>query len=167
MAVILLAGCSPKVASIYNTASIKSKPQSFYINPLDQLQTKAEGEVNLSYQLETIVQENLESKGLKPSSLPDIYVSFVINIYTSEETTVNDYNRYNYNRYNNYGYMDPNFFNTNQYKEGVLIIDIKNADDKLVWQGSKTFKVKSRASVKETLPELCREIIATFDLSRF
>jgi hypothetical protein len=114
------------------------------------------------------VKKDLESKGLRPSSLPDIYVSFVINIHTSEETTVDNYSRYDYNRrYYNYGYMNPDFYNTNQYKEGVLIIDIKNADNKLIWQGSKTFKVKSRASLRESLPQICQEIIASFDLSRF
>ena len=51
------------------------------------------------------------------------------------------------------------------YKEGVLIIDVKNNDGRLIWQGSKTFKTRSKHNISESLPEICREVITAYDLN--
>ena len=56
-------------------------------------------------------------------------------------------------------------YSTQSYKTGVFIVDIKNSRGKLVWQGSKTFKLKSKQSVQATLPEICQEVIAAFDIN--
>jgi len=134
-------------------------PKTFGVFAAEDYASLSEANKKLAGQLKSIISKGLELKGLRGSALPDLYVSYLINVHTSSETqrdNYNPYNRYNYNSYYNYS--------TRNYKEGVLIIDVKNDDQKLVWQGSKTFKVSSKQSISELLPEICREVIAVYTI---
>lgn len=160
----ILASCAPKVVGIYNAEVLKSTPKSFHVYSIDEVKSLSEEEQEFDQKLISIITKNLISKGLKESSLPELYVSYMISVHSSEEVKDTNPNRYDpYYRYYNYSYIDPLRIDTRTYKQGVLIIDIKNDDNKLVWQGSKSFKLSSRKSSKEELIVICQEIIALFD----
>jgi hypothetical protein len=157
-----LASCASRVVGIYNPGSLNGPPKTFHVYA-----TKDEGKVaaekqEFDQQLMTIIAETLESKNLKKSSLPDLYVSFIISVHSTEELNQTAFSPYDY-RFRYYNYYDPMRFNSQTYKQGVLIIDIRNADNKLVWQGSKSFKLNARNSSTEELFTSCREIITEFD----
>ena len=124
-----LAGCATNVASIYNYEVAKKKPATFLLHH-SEYDTLSTDNKNLDNELFAIINKNLKQVGLKQSALPDLYVSYIIKVHTSTESPRN--NNYNYaNRFNS-----PHNYSTQNYKEGVLIIDIKNNDGRLIWQGS-------------------------------
>lgn len=161
---LLLAGCASKVVGIYNSGSLPRTPNSFHVYFPDEEESLSIERQKFDQELAEIIVTGLEGKGLKESSLPDLYVSFMISIHTTEETNQNNMSPFDYRyRYNNYGMYDPMRFDSQSYKEGVLIVDFKNADNILVWQGSKSFKLSARRSSTEELLTSCREIIAAFE----
>ena len=156
--ILLLTGCATKVVSIYNFDAVNKNLNTFWVHPTSEHVSLSVENQKLDSQLQSIINNSLTLKGLKASALPDIYVSYIVNVHTSSETQQNNYSpysRYNYDYFYNYS--------TRNYKEGVLIIDIKNDNGKLIWQGSKTFKIRSKESLQEILPEICREIITTYN----
>ncbi len=157
IAVMIITGCATKVVSIYNTDIKRQTPNTYLLQTSENLGSLSVDNKKLDSILQGIIISGLDNKGLKSSSLPDLYVSYLINVYSSSETTSN-YDLYSYSYYSYYNYT------TRNYKEGVLIIDIKNDDGILVWQGSKTFRLRSRLSVHDLLPKICREIIETYKL---
>ena len=157
--IFLLSGCATKVVSIYNSDIANNKPNTFLIIPASESTSLSADNKKLDSKLLTVIRNGLELKGLKDSAIPDLYVSYIISVHTSSETQQDSYSRYN-----RYYYSYPYNYSTRNYKEGVLIIDIKNDDGKLIWQGSKTFKIRSKQSVEELLPEICREIIMAYNI---
>jgi hypothetical protein len=156
--ILMLSGCATKIVGIYNYSAIDKTPATYFVHLPGESASSIDNQ-RIDSLLQTVISKSLELKGLRSSSLPDLYVSYLINVHTSSETqqdNYNPYNRYNYNYYYNYS--------TRNYKEGVLIIDIKNDDKILVWQGSKTFKIRSKQSVEELLPEICREIMTAYNI---
>jgi hypothetical protein len=161
----LITGCAPKVVGIYNDSAFKKNQRTFIVlNPKRDNSLPGEKKL-LDDRLNDIITTSLENKGLKTSSLPDLYVSYMASVYNTSETTSNNNNYNNPYSRNNYMYQSPYDYSTTSYKTGVFIIDIKNSQNKLVWQGSKTFKLKSKQSVQATLPEICREVIMAFDIN--
>lgn len=158
-----LTSCAPKVVGIYNSEVLKSTPTSFHVYSTDEVKALSEEEQEFDQKLTSVIVKNLLSKGLIESSLPDLYISYMISVHSSEETNEANPNRYDRYRYNNYSYNDPMRMDTRSYKQGVLIIDIKNDDNKLVWQGSMSFKLSSKKSSKEELLLTCQEIIGSFE----
>lgn len=153
--ILLQYGCGTKVVSIYNIDHNRKTPSTYQIITQRESSYLSAENKKLDSLLQTIIQKGLIAKGLDSSSIPDIYVSYLINVYASSETTRNN---------NMYNYTYPSSFNytTRNYKEGVLIIDIIDEDRILIWQGSKTFKLRSRLSVHDILPDICKEIIDTY-----
>jgi hypothetical protein len=159
--VLALSGCATKIVGIYNYSAINKTPATYFVRPPGEYASLSIDNQRIDSLIQTVISKSLELKGLRPSSLPDLYVSYIINVHTSSETRQDNYNPYNRYRYNyNYYYN----YSTSNYKEGVLIIDIKNDDKILVWQGSKTFKIRSKQSVEELLPEICREIMTAYNI---
>lgn len=156
-------GCSTQVVSIYNTDVSNSALKTFRVRPSNNISSMSSENIYLDSLLSNIISTSLAEKGLKISSIPDLYASYMVSVHSSTSDQPN-----NFNPYSRYNYMDPYFNNyqTRTYKEGVLIIDLKNDRGKLIWQGSKTFKLKTRQSVVELLPELCKEIISSYELGR-
>jgi len=159
----LALGCSPKVVSIYNTSAADKNFKTFLVQSANEKGPNNKANELMDKRLHDIISTSLENKGLSPSSLPDLYVTYMISVYNTSETTNNNYG----NRYyrNNYMYPSSYDYTTRTYKTGVFIIDIKNARGKLIWQGSKTFKLRSKESVQATLPEISGEVIAAFNLN--
>jgi Domain of unknown function (DUF4136) len=158
--ILLLNSCSTKVVSIYNTRIPNKKVAAFMVQSSGEHASTSTENDKLDKLLQSIIKENLELQGLKMSALPDIIVDYKINIFTSSETQNNNYNRSLYNSY----YSPYDYYATRNYKEGVFIIEVKNSAGKLVWQGSKSFKISSRKSVQELLPEICQQIIAVYKI---
>ena len=156
---LMLSGCATKVVSIYNSNVADIKANTFFVEPTNEYASLSEDNQRVDSIMQAVINKSLGLKGLKVSSLPDLYVSYIINVHTSSETQQD-----NYSPYNRYNYYNPYNYSTRNYKEGVLIIDIKNDDGKLIWQGSKTFKVRSKRSVEELLPEICREIMTAYNI---
>ena len=159
---LFMASCSSQVVGIYNPGSLTRPPQSFHVLVDHKDSNVSAEQQQFDERLIDIITSSLESKGLKQSSLPDLYVSFIISVHSSEEINETAYSPYDY-RFRYYNYYDPTRFNSRTYKEGILIIDIRNLDNQLVWQGSKSFKLSARNSSTDELITSCREIIAEFD----
>ena len=156
---LMLSACATKVVSIYNHDVTNKNPNSFLVNPASENASISVANRKLDSLLQTVISQSLGLKGLKVSALPDLYVSYVIDVHTSSETKQD-----NYSPYNRYSYNYPYDYSTRNYKEGLLIINIKNNRRKLIWQGSKTFKIRSKQSVEELLPKICREIMIAYDI---
>jgi hypothetical protein len=155
---LLFTGCAATVVSIYNSDIGNNQPTTYLLQALEE-DSLSEENKKLNDELIAVINKSFQQKGLKPSALPDLYISYLISVHTSSETQRNNYN----SNYSNY-YNPSSNYSTNNYKEGVLIIDVKNSDSKLVWQGSKTIKVRSRHYVGEYLPEVCREILTYYNI---
>lgn len=157
--ILVLSGCATKVVSIYNYDVANKKVNTFIVEPTSEYASLSADNQKVENLLQTVISKSLGLKGLRPSALPDLYVSYIINVHTSSETQQD-----NYNSYNRYYYTYPYNYSTRNYKEGVLIINIKNDNGKLIWQGSKTFKIRSKQSVEVLLPEICREIMTAYNM---
>jgi len=156
---LLFTGCAANVVSIYNSDIANKKPSTYLLQPLEE-ESLSEENKKVNNELIAVINESLKQKGLKPSAIPDLYISYIISVHTSSETQRNNYS----NNYSNY--YNPSFnYSTKNYKEGVLIIDIKNNNGKLVWQGSKTIKVRSKHNVGEYLPEVFQEILTYYSIN--
>lgn len=161
---VIISSCSPQVVGIYNPGSLSATPRSFHVYYPEEETSFSPERKAFDKQLGDILTEVLEEKGLSQSSIPDLYVSFIISVHATEDFNQNNISPYDYRyRYSNFGYYDPNRVSSRSYKEGVLIVDVKNGDNKLVWQGSKSFKLNAKRSSTEELLTYCREIIASFD----
>ena len=157
--ILTLSGCAPKVVSIYNHEVTNKNPNSFLVNSANEYSSRSVANQKIDSLLQAVISQSLSLKGLKISAVPDLYVSYVIDVHTSSETQQD-----NYSPYNRYSYNYPYNYSTRNYKEGLLIIDIKNNRGKLIWQGSRTFKIRSKQSVEMLLPEICREIMIAYKL---
>jgi len=160
--VLSLTGCSAKVVSIYNSDVSNVSYKTFTLQNVRKPNSVSSDNKKLDSLLSKIIIKNLLEKGFKQSSIPDLYASYLINVHSSFETQNN-----NYNPYSASSYFDPYSYNynTRTYKEGVLIIELKNDEGRLVWQGSKTFKLNSKSSIRETLSDICLEIIETYQIN--
>ena len=158
--IFLLISCAPKIVSIYNHDLTNKTPVTFLVHPASEYTSLSAENSTLDNRLQKIIYNSLVLKGLKESALPDLNVSYMINVHTSSVTQQD-----NYSSYNRYNYNYPYNYSTRKYKEGVLIIDIKNNAGKLVWQGSKTFKIGSKQSIDGMLPDICREIISVYNIT--
>lgn len=157
-------GCATKVASIYNYSAADGDFKTFLVVAPEEKDSQTPENKLFDQRLQAILTTSLENKGLQTSSLPDLYVSYAVSVYNTSETTSNFNNPYGYNYYNRYYYPSNFDYTTRTYKTGVFLINIKNARGKLIWQGSKTFRLKSKESVQARIPEICREVIGAFSL---
>jgi len=160
----LTTSCASKVVGIYNTSAADKNFKTFLVQSPQKNESLTKENELLDKRLQDIISTSLENKGLTTSSLPDLYVSYMMSVYSTSETTNNNYNSPYYR--NDYMYPSSYDYTTRTYRTGVYIIDIKNARGKLIWQGSKTFKLKSKQSVQATLPEICQEIIDVFEVPK-
>lgn len=156
----LFSGCSTKVISFYveDEPKIEFDTFSFYKREVSELN---EEQSKLDSLLQLTIENTLIEKGYTKSYPSDVYIGFSITTGTSS-TTQSPYDiRYpNYSPYNRYG--NYYYTTTTQYKEGVFLIELYNRDDKLIWQGSKTFKVRSSVPIKDMLLQNATEIMSVF-----
>ena len=107
-----------------------------------------------------VMMSQMVFRGYEPSVSPDMFVSYEVVLNASSQSRVNDqYSPYS-SRNNNYPYNYR--VTTTNYLEGVMIVEVKSPNGKLIWQGSKDFKTGKKISTREILIQSMREIIATF-----
>ena len=154
----VLAGCaSSRVVSFYfeDEGQIHFKTFSFYKRDVAALNPT---QVRMDSLIESTISEGLISKGYKLDYPSDAYVSFQITTGNTSSSQVS--NPYYYRR-TYYPYY-PNDVSVTNYKEGIFLIEIYNQKDKLIWQGSKTFKERSSKDIKLILLQDAAEIIGSF-----
>ena len=156
----LSASCATKVVSTDNFSIAPKEPLTFLIHPADNYASLSAGNKKLDLELQQVLTDGLIKKGLIVAAEPDLYVEYLVNVYSSPEVR-SDYN---------YPYCGSNFMYPKTYtvvnnKEGVLIIDLKNNQGEIVWQGTKPFNIISIQEVQEMLPDICRKIIRTYNYS--
>ncbi len=164
---LALGGCSEQVLTFYNQSLANEAYRSFMVTAPEEDNEMPPQAALLDKQLRAIITTDLLNKGFAESALPDLYVSYFVSTQATTETTSSRANPYGYPYSYGYGYpYSPYDYNTTtrEYKTGVLVIEIKNAAGKLVWQGSKAFKVRSKETLAAVLPAVCKEIMAACTL---
>ena len=154
----LLASCATKVVNTDNFKIAPEEPMTFLIHPTYNYDSLSTENKQLDDMLQEIIITGLIKKGLRVASTPDLYVSYMINVYPSS----NMRNEYNYPYCGN-DFMYPYYYSVAEYEEGVLIIDLKNHVGDLVWQGTKPFNLTSLEKARDMLPDICRKIIKTYN----
>lgn len=156
----LSASCATQVVNTDNFDVTPDEPMTFLIQPTYNYESLSPENQQLDKQLQEIITTGLMKKGLSIAATPDLYVTYLINIYsTSEMRNDSDY------PYCGYDFMYPSNYLASEYEEGVLIIDLKNHAGALVWQGTKPFNLTSIQDVQDMLPNICRKIIKTYNYS--
>lgn len=156
---LILTGCAAsKVISFYveDEDYIYFTTFSFYRRDVSALNSEQK---KLDSLIEQTITEGLFAKGYSKSHPSDVYVSFQFTTSNTSTSQVN--NPYSLGR-SYYPYYKNYDFNVTQYKEGVLLIELHNQNDKLIWQGSKTFKVRNSKDIKQLLLQDAAEIIGAF-----
>jgi len=155
----LLTACSSHVISFYvvDEPAIQFEYFSFYDRDTEKLRPQQK---SLDSLIELSISNVLVSKGFKEQRSSDVYVSYSITLGTSSTSNVDNqhfrpysnraFSRYNYN------------VTTTNYKEGVLLIELWSKEEKLLWQGSKSFKVRKSINTRELLVSYATEITASF-----
>jgi hypothetical protein len=153
-----LASCATKVVQTDNFSIAPAEPTTFLIHPADNYASLSPENRKLDEDLQQIITDGLIKKGLIVAAEADLYVTYLVNVYSSPEARGD--NKYPYCGYN---FMYPKTYSVVNNKEGVLIIDLKTNSGKLVWQGTKPFTIDSIEEVQEMLPDICRKIIRTYN----
>jgi len=158
---LFIGACSPKVVSFYvvDKGKISVDTFSFYARDTKELRPQQK---EIDSLIELSITNELLKKGFKELIESDIIVSYQITLGISSTSNVNNQHFNNY-RYNRMYYPDYNVTTTN-YKEGVLLIEFWNKDEKLIWQGSKSFKVRKSMDTQKLLIEYAKEIASAFNL---
>ena len=153
----LSASCATKVVSTDNFSVAPVEPKTFLIKPAYNYASLSAENQRLDERLHQIIETGLIKKGLVIAPEPDYYVSYLVNVYLSSEV----HNDNNY-PYCGFDFMYPHYYSAAEYAEGVLIIDLKNHADELVWQGIKQFDLTSIQEAQDMLPNICHKIIKTY-----
>ena len=152
--VILLGSCSSNTVSFYvvDESSIGFETFSFYAR--EKSNSK---KIELDSLIEGLITKQLTIHGYKNSYPSDMYLSYKIISDKSYKTHSNNYNDLSTNNYNS-----PNYTYVTERKEGILMIEIFNKNDQLLWQGSKAFKVNNSTDTKVLLEKYIVQIMASF-----
>ena len=152
---VLLSACASNVVSFYvvDEQKIDFSTFSFYERKTNNLSSE-------QLKIDSLIEQNISiilvNTGFNNRSKSDIYISYSITLGATSSSSVEN------NRYNNYNYSPYQNVNTTHYKEGVMLIEIFNKQDKLLWQGSKSFKVRKSIDTKELLIQYAKEITSSF-----
>ncbi|MCF6360235.1 MAG: DUF4136 domain-containing protein [Cyclobacteriaceae bacterium] len=152
-----LSSCTTKVISFYvvDESRISFDTFSFYARDIKKLRPQQK---LLDSLIERSISNELINKGYNKSYESDIYVSYKITMGTSSTTNIDNQH---FNRYNQMYYPNYNVTTTN-YKEGVLLIEFWDKHDKLLWQGSKSFKVRKSVNTRDLLIKYAQQIAFSF-----
>ncbi|RLD24053.1 MAG: hypothetical protein DRI71_03675 [Bacteroidetes bacterium] len=154
----LFASCATKVVQTDNFSITPAEPTTFLIHPADNFASLSPANRKLDEDLQQVITDGLIKKGLIVAAEADLYVTYLVNVYSSPEVRFD--NKYPYCGYN---FMYPKTYSVVNNKEGVLIIDLKTSNGKLVWQGIKPFTIGSIEEVQAMLPDICRKIIRSYN----
>jgi len=152
---VLLSACSSKIVSFYvvDEHKIKLSSFSFYERKTNILSLE---QLKIDSLIEQQISQVLLNKGFENQSKSDIYIGYSITLGTTSTSNLEN------NRFYNHNYYSYQNVNTTLYKEGVMLIEIFDEQDKLLWQGSKTFKARKSIATKELLIEYAKDITSAF-----
>ena len=164
VALLLLAGCTTsKVVSFHNDEFELSTIKTFALRATYDRAKLTSTQQQTDSVLLAILLNQMTFRGYEPSHSPDVFVSYKVSLSSSSESRVDD--TYNSRRYyqsrRNYQPFEYGV-TTYNYTEGLVLVEVKNPAGKLIWQGSKDFKVKKKVSTREILVQTIREIIASY-----
>lgn len=153
--------CSSKVISFYvvDEGRISFETFSFYENKVKHIKPQLK---SLDSLIEVAISNELVNKGYILKGNSDVYISFSITTGSSNTTNVDNQRFQNNRSFNNRNYFPYYSTTTTDYKEGVLLIELWSKDEKLLWQGSKPFKVKKSVDTQVLLVSYAQEITASF-----
>ncbi len=157
----VFSACSTNVVSFYvvGESAIQFETFSFYDRDTEKLRPQQK---SLDSLIELSISNVLISKGFKEQNNSDVYVSYSITLGTSSTSNVDNQH---YDSYSNRAYYPYNYnynVTTTNYKEGVLLIEFWSKEEKLLWQGSKSFKVRKSINTRELFISYAKEITASF-----
>lgn len=161
---IILSACSSRVISFYvvEENKIQFKTFSFYARSKQNLNPQ---KVRLDSLIEELISYQLIMNNYKKEYPSDVYIAYK---FISDKTfnTHTDYspplNQANYTFDNPNLPNNSNFYYVTEQKEGVFMIEIFDNNDKLIWQGSKSFKLNKSTDTKELFQKYVEQIVATF-----
>lgn len=156
---VFLNSCSSSTISFYvvDESSIEFETFSFYAR--EKLNSK---KIELDSLVESLITTQLVTKGYKKSYPSEMYLSYKI---ISDKTYKTHTDTNNYLGPSNYNNATPNYYYVTERKEGVFMIEMFNQEDKLLWQGSKAFKVNNSTDTKVLLEKYIEKIMASFKLA--
>jgi hypothetical protein len=154
----LSVSCATKEVNSDDFNVAPDKPMTFLIHPTYNYQSLSADNQQLDKQLQEIIVNGLIKQGLIVAATPDLYVTYMLNVYPTS-AMCNERN----DPYCGYDFMCPNYYSASEYEEGVLIIDLKNHPGALVNQGTKPFNLTSIQEVQDMPPNICRKIIKTYN----
>jgi hypothetical protein len=162
LVITLLQGCnSSRVVSYLNEDIDLGRLKTFALTDfVDQEKLNRQQQQMDSVLLEVMMRQ-MRFRGYEPSFAPDMFVGYQVVLNRSSESRLND----TYGHYSNRSYYYSPYdyhLTTTSYLEGVMIVEVKSPNGKLIWQGSKEFKTSKRASTPEILRQTLLAIIATF-----
>lgn len=152
----IISSCSSsRVVSFYviDEDKIEFDTFSFYARNNKNLRPQQQ---ELDSLIEQTIYTELVRKGYTKKNYSDVYLSYKIALGTSSSSNINQHQNYTSYYYPNYN------VNTTHYKEGVLLIEFYSNNDKLIWQGSKSFKVGKSKNTKALLLQYALEITNSF-----
>ena len=159
---LIAASCSTsKVVSYTNDESGIARAKSFGLIRSNKKENLNSDQDKMDSVMLNTMKEELVRLGYQPSGSPNLFFEYSVVLNTSSESRVNQPNYYDRRYYYPYSY---NYNVTNyEYREGVVIVEAKKTNGKLVWQGSLSFKVSNKkASTRELLLNTLREVTASF-----
>jgi len=109
------------------------------------------------------INSQMALHGFSKDNRPDLLVYYDVIVNTAtEQRMVNNYNRYNrYDRYDNYYY---NRVSTTQFREGLLLIEIKDRKGKLAWQGSIDIRASKKRKSEDIFSQAIADIFNNFEI---
>lgn len=154
---VTLSACTSGVNSFYvvDESKIQFDSFSFYEREKQSLNSK---KVKLDSLIEELISKQLIIKGYNKSFPSDVYLSYKI----ISDKTYKTHTDYNYPGSSIYNNATPNYYNVTERKEGIFMIEVFDQDDKLLWQGSKEFKVNKSTNTIALLENYIEKIIASF-----
>ena len=147
--------CSPSTISFYvvDENRINFNSFSFYDRDTKNLRPQQQ---ELDSLIELTISNELIRKGFEKQGSSDVYVGYKVSLGTSSTTSIDR------QRYTSPVYYPNNNMSTTHYTEGVLLIEIYSKEEKLLWQGSKAFKVGKSTNTRMHLLKYSEEIISSF-----
>lgn len=165
-ALLLLASCSSvQVATDYDS-SVNFSQFKTYAFMKDGINKIDISDLDKKRILKAI-DENLSAKGYVKSENPDL----LINLFTDAKQVVNVntfHGGWGYGFYRPWGWnpwmMGPGYQSVSTSTEGILFIDVLNAQNKeLIWQGKGTgYLTNKQAKKEERIKEFTTKVLETF-----
>ncbi len=168
LTILFISACAPKTLSFYvmDESNINYTTFSFYARDRQNL---IEQKAKLDSLIENVITSQLLNKGYTHTSPSEMYVSY--KIMTDKTYKNQNSNGYDPSAPNGVGYprnYSSNYNNqmNNNYvverKEGVFMIDLYDNNDKLIWQGTKAYKVGKSTDIRALLISHIGLILADF-----